>query len=303
MELAKTPTVLIVDDEPSSIAVLNEVLCKDYEVLFATGGREALEIANSQLPDIILLDIAMSDLNGHEVCARLQADARTKKIPVIFVTAMTHIEDEVKGLETGAIDYITKPIRPQVVQARVRNHLEIKKYRDFLENLSTTDSLTGINNRRLLDESLEREWKRAIREGNSISYLLIDVDFFKSFNDHYGHPAGDSCLKEIAHGMAQCLRRPADLVARYGGDEFACLLPNTDLQGAFFVANRLISKIDEMHIPQAFSPIDDHVTISVGGASQSPQLNDQFISMVQNADKRLYEAKQTGRNKIVITEF
>jgi diguanylate cyclase (GGDEF)-like protein len=301
--LTRTPTVLIVDDEPSSIAVLNQILCKDYEVLFATGGREALEIANAQLPDIILLDIAMSDLNGHEVCARLQADDRTKRIPIIFVTAMTHIEDEVKGLETGAIDYITKPIRPQVVQARVRNHLEIKKYRDFLENLSTTDPLTGINNRRQLDEALDREWKRAIREANPISFLLVDVDYFKSFNDHYGHPAGDNCLREIARGMSQCLLRPADLVARYGGDEFACVLPNTDIQGAFFVANRLKSKIDEMHLPQDFSPIDDHVTISIGGAFQCPLVNDQFSTIVQNADKNLYEAKQTGRNKIIITKF
>ncbi|HEX7556902.1 MAG TPA: diguanylate cyclase, partial [Leptolinea sp.] len=226
-----------------------------------------------------------------------------KKIPIIFVTAMTHIEDEVRGLETGAIDYITKPIRPQVVQARVRNHLEIKKYRDFLENLSTTDSLTGISNRRQLDDTLEREWKRAIREKFPISFLLVDVDFFKSFNDHYGHPAGDNCLREIARGMAECVLRPADLVARYGGDEFACLLPNTDIRGALFVANRLKTRVEELKIAQAFSPVADHVTISIGVASQNPQFNDQFLTAIQNSDNNLYEAKQTGRNRVVISEF
>jgi PleD family two-component response regulator len=176
--IINTQTVLVVDDEIANIELLNEILGSKYEVLFASYGQEAIDIAQLQKPDLILLDIVMPEMDGYEVCMRLKADTRTKNIPIIFITAMGQDEDEARGLKIGAIDYITKPIRPLIVQARVRNHLELKSYRDFLENLSGTDGLTGIANRRRLDETIEREWRRCVRGHSSISLILMDVDLF-----------------------------------------------------------------------------------------------------------------------------
>ena len=221
-------TVLIVDDAPANIEVLSEALSDEYEVLFATSGQDALDVAAEQHPDLILLDVMMPEMDGYEVCTRLKGDTKTQTIPIIFVTAMDHEEEETKGLNVGAIDYLAKPIRPAIVRARVRNHLELKRYRDNLECLSSTDGLTGIANRRRFDEFLDREWLRARRCQTPLSLILMDIDLFKGYNDHYGHLAGDDCLRHLAREMTACLRRPTDLVARYGGEEFACLLPDTD---------------------------------------------------------------------------
>jgi PleD family two-component response regulator len=219
----KKQSVLIVDDMVSNIEILSGVLGSEYDVLFATSGKDALDIAHDQTPDLILLDVVMPDMDGYEVCAKLKADEKTRDIPVIFVTAMDQEEDESKGLNAGVIDYITKPVRSSIVKARVRNHLELKRYRDLLKELSTVDGLTGIPNRRRFDEVLESEWRRARRNQTPLSLLLMDIDFFKAYNDHYGHVAGDDCLRQLAKGLAEIVRRPADLVARYGGEEFVLL--------------------------------------------------------------------------------
>jgi diguanylate cyclase (GGDEF)-like protein len=296
--IINTQTVLVVDDESANIELLNEILGSKYEVLFATSGQDAIDIALHQKPDLILLDIVMPELNGYEVCARLKADTRTKNIPIIFITAMGQDEDEAKGLKIGAIDYITKPIRPLIVQARVRNHLELKSYRDFLENLSGTDGLTGIANRRRLDESIEREWRRCVRAHSPISLILMDVDLFKAFNDHYSHLAGDDCLREIARGIDQCARRPTDLVARYGGEEFACLLPDIDMAGSIKVAERIMGKIESLKIPHEYSFTANYVTMSIGVAAMIPEAGQVPTLLIQCADQKLYEAKRSGRNQI-----
>ncbi len=253
-------TVLITDDSPANIEVLCQVLDGEYDVLFATNGPDALAIAFDQSPDLILLDVVMPDMDGYEVCAALKADIRTRDIPVVFVTAMDNDDDETKGLNAGAIDYVTKPIRPAIVRARVRNHLELKRYRDFLENLSSTDGLTGIFNRRRFDETLDREWRRANRNQSPLSLILMDIDLFKPFNDHYGHVAGDECLRRLAQVLPGCLRRASDLAARYGGEEFACLLPDTDADGADKVAGNVRDAVNELNIPHLYSAVADHVT-------------------------------------------
>ncbi len=292
----KKQSVLIVDDMVSNIEILSGVLGTEYEVLFATSGKDALDVVYDQAPDLILLDVIMPDMDGYEVCAKLKADERTRDIPVIFVTAMDQEEDESKGLNAGVIDYITKPFRSSIVKARVRNHLELKRYRDLLKELSTVDGLTGIPNRRRFDEVLESEWRRARRNQTPLSLLLMDIDFFKAYNDHYGHLAGDDCLRQLARGLAEIVRRPADLVARYGGEEFVLLLPDTDADGAIWVANRVQDKIKHLNIPHSHSAVADYVTFSIGVATLVPADDQTLFDLIQCADKLLYTAKQNGRN-------
>jgi diguanylate cyclase (GGDEF)-like protein len=291
-------TILIVDDTPTNIEILCQALNGEYEILFATNGEDALNIAFDQSPDLILLDVIMPEMDGYQVCARLKQDTRTRDIPIIFVTAMEQEEDETKGLHVGAIDYLTKPIRPPIVKARVRNHLELKRYRDFLENLSATDGLTGIFNRRRFDEALDREWRRARRSQTPLSLILTDIDLFKAYNDNYGHLAGDDCLRQLARTLSECLSRPTDLVSRYGGEEFACLLPDTDAAGAVQIANQIQGKMQHLNIPHGYSTVADHVTLSLGVATLIPRAGQPLFDLIRRADELLYAAKRNGRNQI-----
>jgi diguanylate cyclase (GGDEF)-like protein len=211
---------------------------------------------------------------------------------------MDQEEDEAKGLELGGIDYLTKPVRPAIVRARVRNHLELSHYRDFLEELSGTDGLTGIANRLRFDEFLMREWRRALRNRMPLSLILLDIDLFKAFNDHYGHLAGDDCLRQVAWVLTEGLRRPADLAARYGGKEFAGLLPETDAKGALWVASQILEKVSGLNIPHASSPVADHVTVSIGVATLIPVVGQSAMDLIWRADVLLQAAKQSGRNQV-----
>lgn len=291
-------SILIVDDEPMNIEILNETLGAEYEILFATHGQEALRIASDERPDLILLDVVMPDLDGYQVCTRLKADPKTRDITIIFVTARDQEEDEAKGLSIGAIDYLAKPIRSAIVRARVRNHLDLKRYRDYLEKLSSTDGLTGVANRRWLDEQLEREWRRARRKQTHLSLILMDIDFFKAYNDHYGHLAGDDCLRQIAQTLNKRTMRPGDLVARYGGEEFVCLLPDTRTEGALWVAKRIQEEVEGLNISHASSPAADHVTLSIGVSTLVPVVGQSPLDLIRRADELLYAAKQDGRNQI-----
>lgn len=292
------PVVLVVDDEPVNIEVLAGGL-EGYEVVFAASGAEALAQAAAEAPDLILLDVMMPDLDGYEVCRRLKADHRLRKIPVIFVTALGQAADVVRGLEAGAVDYITKPVTLPVMRARVRAHLELKLARDTLERRALVDGLTGLANRRRFDEFLEQEWRRAARGQTSLALVMLDVDFFKRYNDYYGHLAGDECLRQVAGVLRAALQRPADLAARYGGEEFACLLPETDAEGAARVADRIQSGLAAQRLPHANSPTAAWVTVSQGVAVQWPAASQTALGLVQAADQWLYAAKSSGRNRIV----
>ena len=290
--------ILMVDDIAANIKILSAILKHEHDILVATNGRDALEIALVEQPDVILLDVMMPDMDGYEVCTRLKADVRTRDIPVIFISAMNEVEDEARGLEAGGLDYITKPINPAIVKARVRIHLELKRQRDLLQRISMIDGLTGIANRRRFDEALEREWRRCHRSGSYLSLILVDVDFFKNFNDHYGHLAGDECLKKVAVAMADQIRRGADLVARFGGEEFACLLPDTGAEAAHAMAVRLREAVSGLGIAHLQSAAADHVTISLGVATMVPDGEDLAARLIEQADRGLYYAKQNGRNQI-----
>ncbi len=291
-------TVLAIDDVPANLKLLGEILQPEYRFLVATSGAQGLEIAASKQPDLILLDVMMPEMDGYEVCRQLKANPLTQSIPVIFVTAMKEETDEERGLEIGAIDYVTKPFRPTIVRIRVRNHLELKRYHDLLESQAVTDGLTGIANRRQFDKWLDREWRLAIRRQSPISLILGDIDCFKMFNDHYGHPEGDECLKGVAKALASAIRRPSELLARYGGEEFACILPDTDLPGAVHFAGSLLEQIRAVKMPHQKSVCSDIVTMSLGAATLSPSLGDGQEALIQAADEQLYRAKKAGRNRV-----
>ncbi len=291
-------TVLAIDDAPTNIKLLGQILGPHYRFLFATKGSDGLEIAVTQRPDLILLDVMMADMDGHEVCKQLKSNPLTQNIPVVFITALKEQTDEAYGLEIGAIDYITKPFCPAIVKARVRNHLELKRYRDLLESQAATDGLTGIPNRRHFDQSMEREWRSAIRRKSNLSLIMIDIDFFKPYNDHYGHVLGDECLRTVGQALVGGARRPSELVARYGGEEFVCLLPDTELSGALHVAGEILERVRVLQLPHLASPIASQVTLSLGVASASPLLGQLPQELIALADEQLYLAKKSGRNQV-----
>lgn len=290
--------ILIVDDSPLNIQVLNEVLRVEYRTFFATSGRDALRVAVTVVPDLILLDIAMPEMDGYEVCRLLKNDPCLKDVPVIFVSSMTSDDDESVGLELGAVDYVAKPFNPAIVRLRVRNHLELKRQRDLLGRLSLMDGLTGIANRRALDDYFGREWRRALRGEAELAVVMLDIDHFKRYNDCYGHIAGDDCLKRVAAILDATLVRPGDFVARYGGEEFVCILPDTGEEGAMVAAERLREAVASLRIPHEASPVAPVVTISLGVATALPGKGMAPETLLKEADDLLYCAKNEGRNRV-----
>ncbi|WP_371372434.1 diguanylate cyclase [Sporomusa aerivorans] len=295
-------TVLIVDDMKFSRHLLKSLLEDDYYVLCASSGRQALELIMAQPVDLVLLDIIMPDMDGRELCRQLKSDPVTQDVAVIFISVKDETEDQMQGFALGAIDYITKNTAPAVVQARVRCHLELKKQRDRLAKWSFTDALTGIPNRRYFDETLGKLWCYALRNQDLLSCLLIDIDFFKNYNDSYGHMEGDHCLKKVAGAVQAALLRPIDTAARYGGEEFIVLMPSTPCAGAVRVAERIQANIRELRIEHRLSGVSNLVTVSIGIATLKPDRRYDPAVLIKRADFGLYKAKNEGRNRFVIIE-
>jgi len=289
--------VLIVDDEKINCSVLISLL-ENYTTVIALNGEQAIQRALSDKPpDLILLDVIMPGLDGYEVCRVLKENEKTKNIPIIFITVKATEAEEARGLNLGAVDYISKPFSPAIVLARVSNHMELKRQRDLLEHLYITDSLTGIANRRRFDLSLEHEWKRAARMKGCISLIMIDIDFFKQFNDIYGHAAGDDCLQKVAQALDKVCAREIDLVARYGGEEFVAVLPSTDIEGAMTVAKTMKDCIIALEIPHEGTSIGSCISISLGVSSNSNKGIEAPQILLKQADEALYKAKKNGRNQ------
>jgi len=293
----RLPRLLVVDDQPANIQALYQAFSADHQVLMATGGEQALKLAATQQPDLVLLDVVMPGMDGHEVCRRLKADAATRDIPMIFVTAHSDEAAETQGLALGAVDFISKPINPPIVRARVKTHLTLKAQADLLRQWVYVDGLTGVRNRRGFDEQLATESGRAAREGTALSVILLDVDFFKRYNDHYGHQAGDACLRAVAGFLRQAVKRPGDLVARYGGEEFACLLPGTALEGALAFARQLGAGVEALGLEHAQSPVSAVVTVSLGVCTATGRPPGNAEALLRAADAQLYAAKAAGRNR------
>ncbi|MBC7939538.1 MAG: diguanylate cyclase [Chitinophagaceae bacterium] len=291
------PRLLVVDDQRANIQALFQAFQADHKVLMATSGEQALTLCRSQPPDLVLLDVVMPGMDGFEVCRQLKADQATKDIPVIFVTGHHDEEAETRGLDVGAVDFISKPINPRVVRARVKTHLTMKRQSDLMRQWVYIDGLTGVCNRRYFDEHLKSEWDRAGRLGAPLSVGLVDVDFFKRYNDHYGHQAGDECLRRVAAVMKASLKRPTDIVARYGGEEFGLLLPDTDGAGALQLASQIRERLLLEHIDHAESSVGPLLTISVGLCTWVPDVVGSAGALLKAADAQLYLAKSRGRDQ------
>lgn len=290
--------ILVVDDERSNIDALSYILKPRYTVLVAKDGLTAIEVAKSRSPDLILLDIVMPGMNGFEVLSALKESDETRPIPVIFITGRDSFKDEEKGFALGAVDYVTKPFHNSIVEARVKTHIQMIEYIQMIEHLCMIDALTNIPNRRHFDNRLSTEWEKAFREKTPVGMLMIDVDRFKDYNDTYGHLQGDKLLQAIVGIITQALKRPTDFAARWGGEEFAVLLPDTDSDGAFMVAERIREDIQRAVIPCS-DGTGTRITVSIGVDSEIPASGDASGSLIYGADEALYAAKEAGRNIVM----
>lgn len=300
----KKPTILIVDDMTTNLLLLSDLLKDEYNIKIAKNGTKALEILNSTNDiDLVLLDIEMPDINGYEVCRQLKNNEQTKNLPIIFVTAKNSEEDEEFGLNLGAIDYITKPFNKAIVKLRLKNHLELKLKTDMLEQLSMYDGLTNIRNRRYFDEAFETTFLEIKRENKNLAVMMIDIDFFKPYNDNYGHGKGDEALRQVAKALQSTLKRPTDLVARYGGEEFIILLKDIDKIGLETVANNLLEAVRDLKILHNFSKVEKFITISIGISYFTSNKDITKLELLIKADETLYHVKNSGKNNFLIVEI
>jgi diguanylate cyclase (GGDEF)-like protein len=302
--IEKYPTILVVDDQRINLQILNNALSDDYHILAAMTGEQAIKVACESLPCLILLDVMLPDISGHDVCRALKRNELTKHIPIIFVTAQSRPEDELIGLQLGAVDYFRKPLLLPLIKVRVRNQIELVQKTAALEKLAWIDGLTGISNRRLFDKRYFAACRYALRNKRVISLMLIDIDFFKQYNDHYGHGQGDVVLKQVAQALKKGASRPLDFVARYGGEEFVILLTDSCEREGALLAEKVREKIEGLAIPHVKSVVHKSLTISIG-VTTSPSDGSKFDSeaFLETADRCLYEAKSMGRNTIVATDF
>lgn len=328
--------ILIVDDKPENLRLLATMLdSRGYEIRTAINGKLCLRAAKAIVPDLILLDINMPDLNGYEVCQQLREATPTQNVPIIFLSALSEPLDKVKAFQSGGNDYVSKPFQIEEVCVRIANQLKISSLQKQLEAqkqelewqnsrledeiqsriaaetqllqinqqlqvLATKDSLTQLANRHLFDRFLAQEWRRMSREKLPLSLILCDVDYFKRYNDRFGHQEGDRCLQRVARGISSVVNRPADLVARYGGEEFAVVLPNTNERGAMSVAENIRQQVESLQIPHPESLVSDCVTLSLGVSCIIPDAQTAPQQLIETSDNALYQAKQKGRNQAVL---
>ncbi|RNF53061.1 diguanylate cyclase [Marinomonas hwangdonensis] len=291
-------SVLVIDDEKINLQIIGDILRDEVSVMLAKSGEQGIRKAIDYRPDLILLDVVMPDMDGFETMNRLRHDARTSFIPVIFITALDDSSHEEKALLMGASDYIQKPLHTNIVQARVRLHLQLVKQRNMLEKLANIDPLTSLANRRKYQEVIEQEWQRAITDNTSLSLLVIDIDNFKQYNDCYGHATGDKVLQQVATVLASHLIDNR-LVARYGGEEFVVLLSGCSQEESERVARRCMEDVEELNLIYTHEDFSGKVTVSVGGCTMFPGPNCRTEDFFNAADEMLGLAKRSGKNKIL----
>ncbi len=302
--------ILLVEDSATlRFAMRNYITDAGHEPLLARSGEEALQLLENTPVDMIIMDVEMPGLNGFETTRLIREWLAGHWIPIIFLTGLNEDENYREGIEAGGDDYLIKPVSFMIIKAKIRAMERIAEMRDQLnqlnaelEALSQLDSLTQIYNRRTFNELAQQRWALAKRHQQPISALMIDVDHFKLFNDHYGHPAGDSCLKKVTHAIKSCLQRSADILGRYGGEEFVVLLPETDAKGAMRVAQAISEALENIQIRHDVSPSSTHVTASIGGATCLRTTGHDLEELIKNADRALYKAKRAGRNRSWIDE-
>lgn len=398
--------IVLIDDNPQNLHLLCTILKNQgFRVRSFTSGKQALHAIQSERPDLFLLDVRMPEMDGYEVCRRLKADDEFKKIPVVFLSATHNLEDKIRALKAGGVDYITKPFQEAEVLARIESQLTIVRqrrqlesilnssqdgiaaceavrnasgaiidfkwillntaaerhlspdhigseelYQDFVsvvengelldkeiflqeknmwlhvsavkleDGLAVTfrdtterknlelklaqqaqmDGLTEIANRRCFDQTLQKEWQRCLRNGSPIAFILCDLDYFKHYNDHFGHLQGDDCLIRVTQALKKVIKRPSDLLARYGGEEFAVILPDTPAAGAYKVAQAMAEAVHQLALPNPKAPDHAFVALSLGVAVLIPDSENNKEQLLLAADKALYQAKDLGRNQICL---
>lgn len=310
----RRPRILIVDDERPAIRVLHAALEGMADLRFATSGAEALHRLESAPFDLVLLDARMPGMDGFVTCQVMHR--AHPEIPVIFITGAVETTNEILALSLGACDFLSKANDPRLIRARVGMHLKLKEQNDRLRDLSARDPLTGLANRRVLDLRLNHEWRRAARQRQPLGLLMADLDFFKPYNDHYGHPAGDACLRGVAAALTATVTRAGDLVARYGGEEFTFLLPGSTRVSTLALAEKAATAVRELAIPHAYSAAAPYVTVSIGAASMVPPATPEKTApaaasanppelgfrrahaLIEAADQALYRAKSDGRDRV-----
>lgn len=309
--LASTATLLLVDDDPSIIQAANRLLSDFGRCRFARSAIDALRLLRNEPVDLMLLDAQMPEMGGLELLALMQKTPELAGIPVVLLTSHRDEATEEAAFAAGAVDYLCKPIRPGVLKARVRTQLRLSRALADVRRLSLTDALTGLANRRAMQERLEHELVRAARTGSAMSLMMIDVDHFKGFNDHYGHAIGDRALVHVADCLRKAASRASDFSSRWGGEEFVVVLPDTDAQGAVVVAEHLHQSMAELDMPNQASPLGRlSASVGIAGvaargvihpvASPLARATDHVEKLLAQADAALYQAKAEGRSRSVL---
>lgn len=290
--------VLIVDDEPMSRLLLQSILDSEFRCATVESGSDAISYCVDSPPDLVLLDMNMPDIGGLEVCTALKAAQETKDIPVIFVTSTMDIQSENACWEVGASDFVIKPVNASTLTHRVKTHLQNKLRTEFLEMMTFHDQLTGLYNRMYLTQEIPFLIKQVARDQSTVGAIMVDIDYFKLFNDTYGHVEGDICLQKVAEIVSDNVKRPKDAVIRFGGEEFLIILPYVDYQGTKLVANQLVDAVAKAQIPHG-KGIENRVSISAGFAvwKGTDAVKDDLTAFIEDADISLFEAKESGRNQ------
>ena len=290
--------VLIVDDEPMSRMLLESILESVFTCATVESGEEAISYCEANLPDLVLLDMNMPDIDGLDVCTALKASPETNHIPVIFVTSTMDIESENACWEVGASDFVMKPVNASTLTHRIKTHLQNKLRTEFLEMMTFHDQLTGLYNRMYLTKEIPLLIKQVARDKGTVGAIMIDIDYFKLFNDTYGHLEGDICLQKVAQIVSDTVKRPKDAVIRFGGEEFLVVLPYIDHQGTKLVAHQLVEAVAHAKIPHG-KGIENRVSISAGFAvwKATDVVDEDVAGLIEDADISLFEAKELGRNQ------
>jgi diguanylate cyclase (GGDEF)-like protein len=320
--------LLVVDDNPDHLSLAVSYLeGPQFEVAVATSGRAALTSLEFIFPQLILLDVMLPDYSGFELCRRLKQQPQYNHVPVIFMTSLDNPQSKAEGFQAGGVDYITKPLEQLEFLARVETHLRLFNHAESLQaqnqslqqesqaleiqnqtvlaenrklaQLVHIDELTQVGNRRCFDQRLREEWLRLRRSRQPLSLILFDIDYFKAYNDRYGHPAGDACLTQLAQTIKRLLKRPGDILTRYGGEEFAIILPNVNVNGALYMADRIQAELKRLALPHESSQVSPYLTVTQGISTIVPQLDTPISQLIESADQALYLAKQQGRNQSV----
>ncbi len=293
-------SLLIVADQADNLQFLQQVFSENFLVYGLTDHATVVDQCRQHQPDLVLLDVDSSDMNGYDVCRQLKADVSTDFIPVIFIMSSLSSDDEIRGLDAGAVDFVTKPLNLRALQAKVKTHITMKRQTELLKRMAFIDGMTGLYNRRFFDDRMKSEFQRSQRSGSFLSLLSIDVDDFKRFNDIYGYQAGDDSLRRIANCLKRCCKRPADFVARYDGGKFVCLLPDTPVISAFPFAQNLEKQVRELAIQHSESSNGNRMTISLGLAGKNSSVENS-LALIELASAALTRAKQEGRGRVWCT--